>query len=277
MVGKVQLRMPLAIALVAQLAAKVATSHDGGMGAIVRPFTCHVHRLHARMSTERPLARVADLVTRRTQTDRGFALGAVHRRGAVLGIHVAAHCGQRGLPCLGCSFGGTTLAHVSLDERVGVIRGHCFRATEANHCESTLLLFWADPPRDRIRKSKRKVQSGAMSFIENSLTFPPGQPAVLWALGSINCICVLHSFWLHGWNFFPTRVAADVACLATVVACVCNGVAYLGVSDVWRIVLDNIVCHGICIWVIFLTDAIVSYQRWYVLSPNLVYFVENST
>ena len=96
MVSKLQLGMPVAIALVTQLTAKLATLHDGGMGTIVCPLTFLVHRLRASMSTEWTLASVSGLVACRTQIDRGFALGTMHGRGAVLAVQLTEACNHRG-------------------------------------------------------------------------------------------------------------------------------------------------------------------------------------
>ena len=102
---QLELGMPLAIAFVTQLAAHVATLHDGRMGTIVSPLARLMHRLRALMSTERTLASMSGLVARQTQMDWRFALGTVHDRTSVLGVQLTATTrNHRASPDFGCSF-----------------------------------------------------------------------------------------------------------------------------------------------------------------------------
>ena len=110
------------ITLVAQLAAKVTALHNGRTGTVICPLTRLMHRRRALMPTERTLAGVLDFVALQTQID--LALGAVHSRGAVLGIHLTAAREHRGSPGLGCSFGCSTQSHVALGVCVRVRLRH---------------------------------------------------------------------------------------------------------------------------------------------------------
>jgi hypothetical protein len=100
-------------------------------------------------------------------------------------------------------------------------------------------------------------------FVQNSLPISEASPAVLWVGAVLNLTCLVHSYILHGRRLFALRVTSDVAGAVALLAFICEAVSQADPSRAnARVILSNLISHGMGLWIIVWMDVYVTFQRW---------------